>query len=415
MVLLSRRAAAAPTTSRLVAELAALRVRTTVVACDAADRGALGAALDAIPAEHPLTGVVHTAGILDDGVIGSLTPQRVDAVFRPKIDAAWNLHELTRDRPLAMFALFSSAASVLGGGGQASYAAANAFLDALAAHRRRHGLPAVSLAWGRWETSQDADNTGLAGHLGATDLERVSRGGLLPVSFELGMALFDTALDLAEPAVLPMRMDLSGLRSAGAAIPPLLRGLVKAPARRGAAAEQPGPAGFRDRLAALPATERERFAVEFVRSHAAAVLGHRSAQPVPADEAFRDLGFDSLTAVELRNRLKAATGLPLPATLVFDHPSPRVLAAFLVGQLAGERAEPVLPAQEQLDRLDAVLAAIARERPGDQRVADRLRRVLDEWTGHRAGVTHRPAADLASASVEDLMAYIDDNLGRSRA
>ncbi|NLU76573.1 SDR family NAD(P)-dependent oxidoreductase [Streptomyces sp. HNM0575] len=413
--LLSRRGDAAPTTARLVADLALEGATATVAACDAADPEALRAAVDAIPEEHPLTAVVHTAGVLDDGVLGSLDPGRVDTVYRPKVDAAWNLHELTRDLPVAVFALFSSAASTLGGGGQGSYAAANMFLDTLAAHRRGHGLAATSMAWGMWEDSGDPDNPGLAGHLGTTDRGRAGRGGLLPVSFEQGMRLFDTAVGLPDPVVLPMRMDISGLRSAGGPIPSLMRGLVKAPVRRAAEAAPQSAAGLTDRLATLSRSERERFLLDLVRGQAAAVLGYASAHLVPVDEAFRDLGFDSLTAVELRNRLKVATGLTLPATLVFDHPSPRALCAFLLGELGDGETEDVAPAQAELDRLEAALAAAPAQDAGDERVARRLKKILDSWTRARASDTAAPAAAIGTASVDDLLAYIDNDLGRSRA
>ncbi|MFV2109764.1 SDR family NAD(P)-dependent oxidoreductase [Micromonospora sp. LOL_015] len=421
LLLLSRRGEQARTTAPLVAELAALGARATVAACDAADRAALAAVLAAIPDEHPLTGVVHAAGVLRDGTVAGLTPEQLDTVLRPKIDSAWNLHELTADADLAMFAMFSSAAGTLGGSGQGAYAAANVFLDSLAARRRSLGLPATSLAWGAWEASADPHNVGMAGHLASADAGRARRGGLLPVTFEQGMALFDTAATLDEAFVLPMRMDLAGVRTSGSPVPPLLRALVKAPARRTADAAPASPASLRDRLGELLGEDRERYAVDLVRGQAAAVLGHVSAQLVPTDEAFRDLGFDSLTAVELRNRLKSTTGLTLPATLVFDHPTPRALARFLLTELVPEASGPVLPAQAELDRLEAALAAVPAGPPaaGDDAVAERLRRILSGWLRNRP--TADPAAepetgtDLGTATTDEIFAYIDNELGRSRA
>ncbi|GAA1306600.1 type I polyketide synthase [Saccharothrix xinjiangensis] len=424
LLLVSRRGHDAPTTPRLVADLADLGAEATVAACDVADREALAAVLAAVPAEHPVTAVVHTAGLLDDGVLGSLTPERVDAVLRPKVDAVWHLHELTLDLDLAAFAVFSSAAGTLGGGGQGAYAAANAWLDAFAAHRHALGLPAVSLAWGMWADSADPDAPGMAGHLGAADRGRVNRGGLRPMGFEQGMAVFDTCLGLDLPAVLPMRLDVAALRAPDGAVPALLRGLVRTPARRRADAAPPPASGLVDRLTAMSPAERGRFLVEVVREQAAAVLGHASARQVPTDEAFRDLGFDSLTAVELRNRLKVATGLTLPATLVFDHPTPRALADFLLAELApGGGGARALPAQAEFDRLEAALAAIPQQEATGGQVAERLRALLDRWTrGRRAAeLTAAPAAgaggrtDLGAASTDEIFAFIDNELGRSRA
>ncbi|MFF9581401.1 SDR family NAD(P)-dependent oxidoreductase [Streptomyces achromogenes] len=319
----------------LVDELTALGAEVMSVACDAADRAALAAALDAVPAGRPLTAVVHAAGVLADGVLSSLTPERLDTVFRPKVDAAWNLHELTAGTDLSAFVLFSSSAATLGSPGQANYAAANAYLDALAVHRRALGLPAHSLAWGLW-----AQAGGMTGTLGDTDLGRIARGGVAPLETEEGVALFDTAVRGADPAVLPVRLEPAALRAQGAEAPPLFRALV--PVRRAGAAGASGAAGgadaLRERLAGLPAAEREPFLTDLVRGHVATLLGYRSAQDVGRTLAFRELGFDSLAAVELRNRLTAATGLKLPATLVFDHPTPAVLAGHLLGELTGTLA-----------------------------------------------------------------------------
>ncbi|MFI9424046.1 SDR family NAD(P)-dependent oxidoreductase [Streptomyces achromogenes] len=319
----------------LVEELTALGAEVTSVACDAADRAALAAVLDAVPAGRPLTAVIHAAGVLADGVLSSLTPERLDTVFRPKVDAAWNLHELTAGLDLSAFVLFSSSAATLGSPGQANYAAANAYLDALAVHRRALGLPAHSLAWGLW-----ARAGGMTGTLGDTDLGRIARGGVAPLETEEGVALFDAAVRGADPAVLPVRLDLAALRAQGAEAAPLFRALV--PVRRAGAAGARGAAGgadaLRERLAGLPAGEREPFLTDLVRGHVATILGYRSAEDVGRTLAFRELGFDSLAAVELRNRLTTATGLKLPATLVFDHPTPAVLAGHLLGELTGTLA-----------------------------------------------------------------------------
>ncbi|MFF5854539.1 SDR family NAD(P)-dependent oxidoreductase [Streptomyces sp. NPDC012751] len=320
----------------LVAELTGLGAGVTSVACDVADRAALAAVLAAVPADRPLTAVIHAAGVLADGVLTSLTPERLDTVFRPKADAAWNLHELTTDLDLSAFVLFSSAAATLGSPGQGNYAAANAYLDALAVRRRALGLPAHSLAWGLW-----AEAGGMTGTLGETDRTRIARGGVAPLETEDGLALFDAALRGPDPAVLPVRLDTASLRAQGEEPAPLFRALV--PVRRAGAATGQGAAGgadaLRERLAGLPEGEREPFLTALVQSHVATILGYRSAQDVGRALAFRELGFDSLAAVELRNRLTAATGLKLPATLVFDHPTPAELARHLLAELTGALAE----------------------------------------------------------------------------
>ncbi|AQA22905.1 KR domain protein [Rhodococcus sp. MTM3W5.2] len=205
LVLTSRQGIAAAGAAELVAELTGLGARVRVVACDVSDRAALAELLTTVPVEYPLTGVVHAAGVLDDGVIASLTPDRVDTVLAPKADAAWHLHELTRHLDLTMFVLFSSAAGVIGSAGQGNYAAANTFLDGLAQHRRAHGLPATSIAWGLW-----AMNTAMTSSLRESDTVRISRG-FLGMSDEQGLAFFDAALAQNLATVMAARLDLPTL------------------------------------------------------------------------------------------------------------------------------------------------------------------------------------------------------------
>ncbi|PVE04871.1 type I polyketide synthase, partial [Streptomyces scopuliridis] len=335
LVLTSRRGLSAEGATELVAELTAQGASVSVEACDVADRDALAELLGALPAEHPLTAVVHTAGVLDDGIIGSLTPERLARVLRPKVDAAWHLHELTRDLDLAAFVVFSSVSGVIGGAGQANYAAGNAFLDALAAHRQAAGLPGVSLAWGAWN-----QGAGMTSGLGEADLRRAAEAGMPLLSVDQGVSLFDAALATGQAAVAPVRLDLSVLRAQGA-VPPLLRGLVRTTARRTAVAG-PGAgtdAGLAERLSRLERAERHETLLTLVRGQAALVLGHASGDGVDPARAFRDLGFDSLTAVELRNRLNTATGLRLPATMVFDYPTVEALAEHLLEELVGPDAD----------------------------------------------------------------------------
>ncbi|MEV4616788.1 type I polyketide synthase [Kitasatospora sp. NPDC049258] len=335
LVLTSRRGPDAPGAAELVAELALLGAEARVVACDTADRAAAAELLAGIPAEHPLTAVIHTAGVLDDGIITALTPERLSAVLRPKVDAAHHLHELTRESGLAAFLVFSSIAGVMGSPGQGNYAAANAYLDALMDHRRSLGLAGTSLAWGPW-----AQDVGMTSELSDTDMRRMQSGGIPPLSVEQGLALFEAASGSAEPLVIPLGLTAGPMRPQDD-VPPLFRGLVRT-ARRSAAHVADGAdaaAGFTRQLLALSERDRARYLVDTVRTEAAVVLGHPSPDSVEAERDFYELGFDSLTAVELRNRLAAVTGLRLPATVVFDSRSPAELAAWIRSELANQPVE----------------------------------------------------------------------------
>ncbi|MEU5756893.1 type I polyketide synthase [Streptomyces sp. NPDC047829] len=328
ILLLSRRGADGTDATELLADLRAAGARATVVACDAADRSALADVLAAIPDRHPLTGVIHAAGVLDDGVFESMTPERVAAVLRPKVDAAVHLHDLTLDTDLALFVLYSSASATLGTGGQANYAAANSFLDGLASYRRARGLPAQSLGWGLWQQAST-----MTGHLLGDATPTGSRTGAT-LGTEQGLALFDVAAATHTPHLLPLPLDLT--RSSE--VPALLRGLIRPAGRRAAGRNEETHNALATRLHGLSATDRRDLLLDLVRGNAATVLGHARTDAVGVRQAFRDLGFDSLTAVELRNRLNTATGLRLPATLVFDHPTPTALAEHLGTRLGGEPA-----------------------------------------------------------------------------
>uniref|UniRef100_UPI00055EE275 SDR family NAD(P)-dependent oxidoreductase n=1 Tax=Streptomyces flaveolus TaxID=67297 RepID=UPI00055EE275 len=330
LLLTSRGGPEAPGARDLVDRLTALGAEVTLAACDTADREALAALLASVPADRPLTAVVHAAGVLDDGVLAELTPERLHAVLRPKADAALHLHELTAGRDLDAFVLFSSVTGLLGTAGQANYAAANAVLDALAQHRHAQGLPATSLAWGLWDTGD-----GMAGELTAADRARLARGGLAPLSAERALRLFDMALRAPRPLLVATRFALSALQEPGAPVPAPLRSLVRTAPRRAAVATTDG--SWAERLAGLPAADAEREVLELVRTTVATVLGHGDTRAVARDRAFGDLGFDSLAAVDLRNRLRTATGLRLPTTLVFDHPTPGALTARLLDELPGAR------------------------------------------------------------------------------
>ncbi|MDJ0460163.1 type I polyketide synthase [Streptomyces sp. H27-C3] len=338
IVLTSRRGPDADGAAGLRDELAALGATVTVAACDAADRDALAALLATIPDDRPLTAVVHAAAVVAGGLVDSLTDDDLDQVLRPKVDAALNLHELTRGLDLSAFVLFSSLAGTLGGAGQAAYAAGNAFLDALAHQRRAQGLPASSLAWGVWDERGDQTR------LEAGDLRRMARAGLVPLGAEEGLRLLDTARTLDDAVLAPVRLDLAAMRAQAAAgsVPPLLRGLIRTPSRRSVEAAS-GPGGLSaelSRLAALPLAERKDTLVALVRNQVAAVLGHSAPEAIDPGRAFRELGFDSLAAMELRNRLAMATGVRLPATVVFDHPTPSALAGHLLDEIPGGHPGP---------------------------------------------------------------------------
>ncbi|MEO6086400.1 MAG: type I polyketide synthase [Umezawaea sp.] len=343
LVLVSRGGGA----EELVEELTALGARTRVVACDIANRDDLAQVLADVPAEHPLTGVVHAAGVLDDGLVSELTAERLDAVLRPKVDAALHLHQLTVGLDLELFALFSSASGVLGSPGQANYAAANAFLDALAVHRRVNGLVGHSLAWGLWERG-----SGLTAGLGEADRRRMARGGMSALSTEDGLALFDRVTAGGESCTVPIRLDV---RALGQDVPPMLRDLARQPARRVVRTEE---LDLALRLAGMSDAERARTVLRLVRTHAAAALGYDTPDAIEPKRGFLQSGFDSLTAIDLRNRLTAVSGLRLPATLVFDHPSPVALADHLVASLVprsivAAAAEPVAAEVVSADLRDA--------------------------------------------------------------
>ncbi|MCX4547571.1 type I polyketide synthase [Streptomyces sp. NBC_01500] len=341
LLLLSRRGSAAPAAAQLVADLTELGAHVTLVACDAADRPALAAVLADIPADRPLTGVVHTAGVLADATVTSLTPAQVRRVLRPKVDAAVNLHELTRTAPLSAFVLYSSVSAALGAPGQGNYAAANSFLDALAAHRRAEGLAGLSLGWGLWAPAGAGDMTG---GLDEADLRRMARGGVVPLSATDGVALFDLAPSAGRAALLPVRLDLAALRDTADHLPPVFRALVRRPRRRAAEAASATSASLVERLRQFSVEERTEAVRELVRAQAATVLGHDTADDVALDQPFRDLGIDSLTAVELRNQLNAITGLRLSATLVFDHPTAAAVSTHVLERLLGAEQDPASPA-----------------------------------------------------------------------
>ncbi|WP_157091131.1 type I polyketide synthase, partial [Nocardiopsis listeri] len=398
LLLVSRRGPDAPGAADLREDLIALGADPEFAACDVADREALSALLGGIDPAHPLTAVVHVAGVNDDAVLTGMTRARMDRVLRAKADAAVALHETAGD--LDAFVLFSSASGILGGPGQANYAAANAYLDALAHQRRRGGQPAVSLAWGLWEEKE-----GMGGRLTERDVERMARSGMGRLSNAEGTALFDAALGAGEPLLVPADLDLPAVRASGE-VPTLLRGLVRTPVqRRAARSGRSSQAG--ERFANLPGERREHMLLDLVRGHLAAVLGHDTTQQIQADRGLLDLGLDSLMAVELRNRLGAETGLSLPTTLVFNHPTPGALAAFLSAELGSGGA-----ALADLDRMESGLADLVAGDEGARReVTARLESML---AALREGDSGREEdVDLDSATLEEVFSFIDEELSES--
>jgi rifamycin polyketide synthase module 9/10 len=338
LVLASRRGPDAEGVRELVADLSGQGASVSVAACDLSDRDQLAALLAAVPAEHPLTGVVHTAGVSDAGVIGTVTPDRLAEVFAPKVDAVRHLDELTRGTDLAAFVVYSSVSGVFMGAGSGSYAAANAFLDGVVARRRAAGLPGLSLAWGVWEQS-----TGMAAHTDDLTRTRMNRrGGLLPLTPEEGMDLFDAAVASGQVTVVPAKLDLRRVRAdaaAGADVPHMLRGLVRVGrqlAHTAGVDEERVP--LDEQLAGLSAAERAKVLLDLARAEVAAVLGYSATHHIDPDQGLFEIGFDSLTAIELRNRFRTITGRKISPNLVFDHPTPAMLAAYLEELMHGAPA-----------------------------------------------------------------------------
>jgi acyl carrier protein len=383
-------------------------------ACDVTDRAALQRLLERIARQRPLTAVIHAAGVLDDGVLDSMSEDRFETVWAPKVDAAVHLHELTRDADLAAFVLYSSIAGRVGNPGQANYSAANAFLDGLAQHRRAAGLPATSIAWGLWASSDGAAGGGMAAALDSRKLAFARDRGLLPLSHDAGLELLDAALAAAPVAVVAARFDLEALRrlQAAAGIPPQLRGLVPRNADTGRVSE---PAGsLRERLAGRPEPEQRQVVMDLVCSTLASVLGYGSGSRIDPALSFKEIGLDSFSAVELRNRISSNVGLQLRATLAFDHPSAQALADHIFGALKPEPSAP--PTLVELDRLAETLAGTIPDAQLYQQTTVRLERLLAQWRVRRpeeldevgAGIS----AEIASASASEIFALIDQELGR---
>uniref|UniRef100_UPI001B805234 type I polyketide synthase n=1 Tax=Lentzea kentuckyensis TaxID=360086 RepID=UPI001B805234 len=391
-------------TTGLAEELAGLGAAARAVACDVGDRDALAAVLATIDPGHPLTAVVHAAGAVSDGVVEKLTEDDVDHVFRGKVDGALNLHELTRELNLRSFVLFSSLAGVVGGAGQGTYAAANVLLDELAHSRRAAGLPAVSLGWGMW-SSDGRSGLGVAGDLREGDLGRLARTGVRAFSPEVGLRLFDTAVAGDDAAVVLADLDPARLRAeARSGALPAVLSRVAGTVTRKSTADTTDVAAL---LAGRPDADRERILLDLVRGEAATVLGHASPTALPPDRGVLELGFDSLTAVELRNRIESVTGLRLPTTLVFDHPTLRAVAEHLGTELSVRHRPATEPGVlDDLAALATRLSTLNGDAAVRGQVADRLRSLLavvDRPNGHEPG-------ELDDATDDEIFDLIDSEL-----
>ncbi|MFD7507384.1 type I polyketide synthase, partial [Streptomyces sp. NPDC059850] len=414
LLLVSRSGPDATGAKELAIQLSELGAEVRIAAADVADPGTVNDLVAGIDPAHPLTGVIHAAGVLDDAVVTSQSPERLARVWGAKATAAANLHTATAHLPLAMFVMFSSAAGVMGSPGQANYAAANAFCDALATHRQAAGLPGVSVAWGLW-----AEASGMTGHLAEADLARMSRSGIAAMPSDQALRLLDAACWHGDPQPTAVDLDVRALSAQPAdALPALLRALTSdargAAARRTAATGAPA-AGLVGRLTALPPDEQHRELLNLVRTQAAAVLGHTDAGAVSSDTPFKDLGFDSLTAVELRNRLAAVTGLRLPATFIFRHPTPAAIADDLRTQLCPVAADTSGPVFGELDKLEGAMATFAPDDEARGRLTKRLEALLwrlGDGAPEAANAVGHTVDDEAveAASDDELFAFIDREL-----
>jgi polyene macrolide polyketide synthase len=406
LTLVSRSGLQADGAEDLLSELSGLGAQVTIAACDVADRAQVESLLQAIPSDRPLGAVIHAAGVLDDGIVAELTPARLADVLRPKIDGALHLHELTAELDLSAFVLFSSAAGILGAAGQASYAAANAFLDSLAARRRGDSLPATAMAWGLWD-----DSAGMSARIDETNRARVLRGGMRAMPVELSLDLFEASLASESALVLPMGLDMGVLRSRARSgtLSPLFGSIVRTPSARSHEVRRESLAS---RLQTAGDSKRERLALDVTLAHTAAILGYSSQDAIESGQTFKDLGFDSLAAVELRNRLSEEIGSPLPATLIFDNPTPRAVARRLLAQL--EVSDGVggvgaaISTEGEITELERRLSVIASEDAGRATVIARMQALLAELTaGAQASAEDE---QLRSATAQEMFELIDRDL-----
>ncbi|WP_413104733.1 type I polyketide synthase [Streptomyces sp. Inha503] len=413
LLLVSRSGPEAAGADELTDRLTELGARVHITAADVADPDAVADLVAGVDPAHPLTGVVHAAGVLDDAVLTTQTPERLARVWRPKATAAAHLHTATAELPLSLFVMFSSTAGTLGASGQSNYAAANAYCDALAARRSALGLPGLSVAWGLW-----ADASGMTGHLGETDRARMSRSGIGAMSSERALGLLDAAVRHGHHHLIAIDLDVRALAGRPAlTLPAPLRALTGGgTARRTAATARPHT-DWAGHLAALPVQEQRRTLLNLVLTHAAAALGHSDPGRIQTERGFLELGFDSLTAIELRNRLTAVTGLRLATTLIFDHPNPAALAVHLHAELAPEDVDPLAPMLGEIDRLESALLSVAQDGTAHEALLKRLQSTLSKLGALHGGGTEegQTAGRIQDATADEIFQFIDQDLGRSES
>ncbi|MGV9271627.1 beta-ketoacyl reductase, partial [Kitasatospora sp. NPDC003701] len=414
LLLVSRRGSLAPGADELVGELTALGAKVTVAACDIADRDALSALLDGIPAEHPLTAVVHTAGVSTFGSVADSEPADLQQMLSGKAAGAAHLDELLGDRPLDAFVLFSSNAGVWGSGGQGAYAAANAYLDALAESRHQRGLAATSVAWGVWRGEGMGADAEVAEHL--------RRRGLIEMAPDNAVAALVRAVGEEEPCVTVSDVDWQSFAAAFTSVRPssLISRIPEAARALRTAADGAGDRedeavrGLLERVGRASGADRRRIVVELVRQEVATVLGHGSGAAVDPERGFTELGFDSLTAVELRNRLQKATGVSLPATAVFDYPTTEDLAEFLRVRLAPDEPAGEELVRSEIDRIEVVLSGMAVEELATSDIEERLESLLAKVKKARSAESGNLAADqLDEASDDEIFDIIGKRFGIS--
>ncbi|MET8878143.1 beta-ketoacyl reductase, partial [Nocardia sp. NPDC004604] len=404
VLLASRRGPDTPGAAELGEELGTFGAHVDIVACDVADRTALDRMLAQIPPQHPLTGVIHTAGVLADGLFATMASEQIANVLRPKVDAAWHLHEATKDLDLSLFVLYSSIAGIIGNPGQANYAAANVFLDALAQYRQVSGLPATSVAWGPWR-----QNTGMTSAFGAADFARLRREGFAPLDDEDGMALFDAALAGGRSAFVAAQVDRTALGETGPGeLRAVMRGLARPGRRRAAAGAARDSSDLASQLLGRSTAEQETIVLDVIRTQAAAVLGHDDMETIAPNKPFTDIGFDSLGVMEFRNRLKTTAGVQLSPTAMYDHPTPVALADFLRQEIA--------PVEDLAERIAADIDILARScAAADLSTADRsviASKLMAMWRRLKGKDTdeieqHADAESLETVDDSELFAFID--------